>query len=418
MSLAGVDWLSAALTVKLNRPMVGPFKGGWRPGSLAWGYGRCNNRTPLEPYSNAKYSLRLPLELSLQNDSSDSLSHLKLRQVITDRLSQGHRSILLPNRTAHLPIKTLYPTRSIRGTLRALIGFLVLLAPTAFAQDAPLSRQEELRQQREAKSRAVKPYKPGSLEGGTLYVQKRRLLERFAEGWKGFHPVLGGMSTGSGFAGGVRYEKGFADGALSFKTSGAISTRVYQLYDLSFGAPKLLGGKLSLDFYSRYRSFPQEDFFGLGPDSRKQDRTNFAQEDSLFDFTLGWNWTRWLTTGARVGYLQTNIGRGTDKRFPSTEDLFSSTDFPELIHQPNYYHADAFFRIDYRDEPLNAHSGGLFELTYNVLRRSEAESLQFPTLRRRPAAVFPFLERRNGSSRFAPTLLSQTPAQDKAFHFT
>ena len=42
----------------------------------------------------------------------------------------------------------------------------------------------------------------------------------------------------------------------------------------------------------------------MGPDSREQDRTNFAQEDSLFDFTLGWNWTRWLTTGARVGYLQ------------------------------------------------------------------------------------------------------------------
>ena len=80
---------------------------------------------------------------------------------------------------------------------------------TASAQNAPATRQEELRQQRELKSKSIKPYKPGSLEGGTLYVQKERLLERFAEGWKGFHPVLGGMSTGSGFAGGVRYEKAF-----------------------------------------------------------------------------------------------------------------------------------------------------------------------------------------------------------------
>jgi hypothetical protein len=334
---------------------------------------------------------------------------------IIDPISGHQRSILFHNRTYEpfLPMKTLLRVDWIGVALQASIAIVVLLASAilpafALAQDAPLTRQEELRQQREAKSRSVKPYKPGSLEGGALYVQKERLLERFAEGWKGFHPVLGGMSTGSGFAGGVRYEKGFADGALSFKTSGAISTRVYQLYDLSFGAPKLLGGKLSLDFYSRYRSFPQEDFFGLGPDSRKQDRTNFAQEDSLFDFTLGWNWTRWLTTGARVGYLQTNIGRGTDKRFPSTEDLFSPADFPELIQQPNYYHADAFFRIDYRDEPRNTHSGGFFELTYKYyddrklnlysFRRFDADLQQF----------FPFLKKKRVIAFRAHTALSDT----------
>ncbi len=310
-------------------------------------------------------------------------------------------------------MKTLSWARATQGTLPATIGLLILLTPTIFpvtasAQNAPATRQEELRQQRELKSKSIKPYKPGSLEGGTLYVQKERLLERFAEGWKGFHPVLGGMSTGSGFAGGVRYEKHFADGALSFKTSGAISPKVYQLYDLNFGAPKLLGGKLSLDFYSRYRSSPQEDFFGLGPDSREQDRTNFAQEDSLFDFTLGWNWTRWLTTGARVGYLKTNIGRGTDKRFPSTEDLFSPADFPELIRQPNYYHADAFFRIDYRDEPLNPHSGGLFELTYRYYDDRKLNLYSFRRLDADLQQFFPFLKKKRVIAFRARTSLADT----------
>ena len=301
----------------------------------------------------------------------------------------------------------------IGAALRAFIAIVALLSTairpaTALAQQPPLPRQEELRQQREAKSKSLRPYKPGSLEGGTLYVQKERLLERFAEGWKGFHPKLGGLSTGSGFAGGVRYAPRIADGRVDFQTSGAISTRVYQFYDLRFGAPKLFGGKLFTEFYSRYRSYPQEDFFGLGPDSRKQDRTNFALEDSLFDVSAGWNWTKWLTTGITVGYLKTNIGRGTDKRFPSTEDLFSPTDFPELIQQPNYYHADAFFRIDYRDEPRNTHSGGFFELTYKYyddrklnlysFRRFDADLQQF----------FPFLKKKRVIAFRAHTALSDT----------
>jgi outer membrane protein assembly factor BamA len=282
--------------------------------------------------------------------------------------------------------------------------------PSVLAEEGIDSRQEEWRQRREAKSKELEPNQRNSVERGALYVQKERLLEKLAEGWKGFHPVFGGMSTGSGFAGGVRYEPRLADGAMSFRTSGAISTRVYQLYDLGVGAPRLLGGKLSLDFYARYRSSPQEDFFGLGPDSRVQDRTNFAQEDSLFDFTVGWNWTRWLTTGGRVGYLKTNIGRGTDERFPSTEDLFSPADFPELTNQPNYYHADAFFKVDYRDEPLNAHSGGLYELSYSYYDDQKLGLYTFRRLRAEVQQYFPFLKKKRVIAFRAGASLADTSA--------
>jgi hypothetical protein len=131
-------------------------------------------------------------------------------------------------------------------------------------------------------------------------------------------------------------------------------------------------------------------------------------EDSLFDVSVGWNWTKWLTTGITVGYLKTNIGRGTDKRFPSTEDLFSPTDFPELIEQPNYYHADAFFRIDYRDEPRNTHSGGLFELTYKYY---DDRKLNLYSFRRFDADVqqfFPFLKKKRVIAFRAHTALTDT----------
>lgn len=319
-------------------------------------------------------------------------------------------------------MKTLNLARATRRTLRALVEFMVLLGLTNFsdpalAQGKPLTRQQELLQQREAKSKVLKPNKSGSLEAGTLYVQKERVLERFAEGWKGIHPKLGGLSTGSGFAGGIRYAPRIADGQIDFQTSGAISPRLYQFYDLKLGAPKLLGGKLVTEFYSRYRSYPQEDFFGLGPNSRRGDRTNFALEDAVFDVSLGWNWTRWLRTGVTAGHLKTNIGRGTDQRFSTTESVFSSTALPELILQPNYNHLDAMLRVDYRDEPLNPHSGGKYQLLYSYY---DDQKLGLHSFRRLDAEVqqhFPFLRKKRVISFRALASLSDTnPGQSIPFY--
>ena len=179
---------------------------------------------------------------------------------------------------------------------------------------------------------------------------------------------------------------------------------------LASAPPSYSGASFLLISIPVIGAFPRKISSELGPDSRKEDRTNFAQEDSLFDFTLGWNWTRWLTTGARVGYLKTNIGRGTDKRFPSTEDLFSSTDLPELIDQPDYYHADAFFRIDYRDEPLNAHSGGLFELTYRYYDDRKLDLYSFRRFDAELQQFFPFLKKKRVIAFRAHTALSDTSA--------
>ena len=302
--------------------------------------------------------------------------------------------------TSHFsPINRLIREERIGAALQASIAIVVLLVSAIYpaftlAQEALLTRQQELRQQREVKGKSLKPYEPGSLEAGTLYVQKKRLLERVAEGWKGIHHKLGGLSTGSGFAAGIRYTPHIPEGRLDFQTSGAISPRVYQFYDLKLGTHSLLGGKLFTEFYSRYRSYPQEDFFGLGPSSRKQDRTNFAQEDSLFDFSLGWNWTKWLTTGVTAGHLKTNTGHGTDSRFPSTESVFSAADFPELAEQPNYNHFDALLRVDYRDEPLNPHSGGKYQLIYSYYDDQKLGRYSFRRLDAEVQQHFPFFSKK------------------------
>ncbi len=278
------------------------------------------------------------------------------------------------------------------------------------ADEPPLTREQEWQRQRQAKSAQLKPYRPGTLEAAALYIQNKRVLQKFAEGWKGFHPRLGGLSTGSGFAGGIRYAPRLSDGKLDFQTSGAVSTSLYQFYDLKLGAPRLFSGKLSTEFYSRYRSYPREDFFGLGPNSSKQDRTDFALEDSSYDVSAGWNWTRWLTTGLRAGYLKTNIGSGKDGRFANTETRFSPAVLPEIARQPSFYHTDAFFRIDYRDEALNTHAGGKYEIAYSYYDDLKLDRHTFRRLDAELQQHFPFLKKKRVISLRALASLSDTSA--------
>ena len=280
----------------------------------------------------------------------------------------------------------------------------------SWAEDEELTREEEWRQLREEKGKTLKPDPHNSIEKGALYVQKERLLEKLEQGWSGFHPRFGGLSTGSGFAAGVRYAPIIAGGKFDFQVSGAASLRVYQLYDLTLGAPKLFEGKFSLDFYGRYNSYPQEDFFGIGSDSRSADRTNYARENKLYDITAGINWKRWLVTGIRTGYEQTNVGRGTDNRFPSTDAFYSPEQLPELKYQPNYYHMDGFIRFDTLDEPRNPHAGGKYEIDLAYYKDQNLKLYSFRRLDIELLQNFPFLQKKRVITARALTRLTDTAA--------
>ena len=72
----------------------------------------------------------------------------------------------------------------------------------------------------------------------------------------------------------------------------------------------------------------------------------------------------WYQVGTRFGRLDGTIGRGTDSRFPSIEDLFTDADAPGLAQQPDYSYAEVFTVVDYRDQDDNARDGGFYSLTW------------------------------------------------------
>ena len=276
--------------------------------------------------------------------------------------------------------------------LAGVAGFIVAIGVTADSFIVFFERlKDEIRALREKKATAPSnPDKPNKIEGALLWMQERKIKEKLetpGAGYKGFRPRLGGLSTGSGFALGTLFDRpGLWGGRMDFSMTGAASFKAYQLYAMKFDFPRLLNKRAFLSMDLRYRSMPQEDYFGLGPDSRRQDRTDYLYEDATYELSAGARPRRWLAFGTRLAWIQLNVGRGTDPRFPTTESIFNDLNTPGLVRQPDFLRSQVFAEVDYRDSAGNPHRGGLYRGEFSLyearkapfdFRRFEAEVQQY-----------------------------------------
>jgi len=257
------------------------------------------------------------------------------------------------------------------------------------------SRAEEWERQRIEKASALTAPNRGGLESGIYQFEDRRILERFENGFAGFHPKLGGMSTGSGFALGTEFRNdALAAENLLIRIAGQGSFSGYQLYETQFGLPRLADGRLFLDFTARYRNYPQEDFSGIGPDSQVSDRTNYRLEDTDLVGTIGARTNDWLSLGFRGGLLRTNTGTGTDARFPATESRFDDILAPALQDQPNYLYAGPYLEIDYRDSKFNPRAGGYYHAEWTSFDDRKLGQFGFNRFEGEIRQYIPFFNRR------------------------
>jgi hypothetical protein len=272
-------------------------------------------------------------------------------------------------------------------------AMVLCCAAPSVAQDLD-SRAGRLLQQRQDKAKQLQPPEKHGLESALFEFKNRRWLERFQAGYKGFHPMLGGLSTGSGFALGAQYLRtGVANNSLDFYASGQASFIGYQRYRTGLSAPRLANGHATLAFDFTQNNAPQEDFYGVGSDSQESDRANYRLETTEYAFKAGVRPVRHVEVGVRAGFFNTNVGHGTDTRFPSVEDVFSPLAAPGVNLQPHYKYAGAYAGFDSRDSELNPRSGG----NYKVEGRYYHDDLGVFSFRRWRAEVqqyFPFFNQR------------------------
>ena len=279
-----------------------------------------------------------------------------------------------------------------RAVLIACVSVMCAAAVSAQEPEAS-SRAELLAKLREQKAQNLQPYEPKGMEKALLYIEEHRIVERLsiADGW---YPRIGGLTTGGGFAGGVGYRKHLFGDQFFLNASTAISTKAYKEVVADASLPGLVNGWLEIGTNVHWRDFPQEDFFGIGGDSLLTNRTNYAHESAGISGRVALKPVRWLRFGTEIGHVSQTIGTGTDRRFPSTETVFTDADAAGLAEQPSFLFKNLFIEIDYRDQPGNPRSGGLWRATYGSWNERELNQYDFGRFDAEAAHFFPIFDKK------------------------
>jgi surface antigen Omp85-like protein len=271
----------------------------------------------------------------------------------------------------------------------APLAFLTLALP-ALGQTPP-TRAETLRQQREEKAKSAAPYEPSGLEKALTIAEDKAVV---LLGREGFYPKLGSLTTGSGFAfgAGFRNRPVFKHyGTLDLWAAGSL--RKYWAVETRATFPDLANGHLFAEAWATRRDYPQEDFFGIGPEASRSEQVNFAFRRTIIGARGGVRPLRRLLVGGGVQYVQPNLGPGQDTRVPSIEALFNEATAPGLDQQPNYLLTSGLVELDYR-QPINARKGGWYLIEFIRYHDRDRDTYSFNRLDVDLRQYVPFLAER------------------------
>jgi hypothetical protein len=242
-----------------------------------------------------------------------------------------------------------------------VLAFLFPVSSVASAQEAQ-TREEADRQRREQQAQKVTPYQPNGLERALDFAEDKAIfiLDR-----EGIHPQLGSLTTGSGFAYGV----GFRDrdlfsnrGAMEIWAAGSIKR--YWATEARMTFPRLAHNHLHLEAWGSRRDYPQENFFGIGPDSNRDDRSDYAIRTDHVGGRAGVRPVEHLLVGGDAEYLKPRLGAGKNDRFPDVPVVFPPSEVPGINSRSDFMRTAAFVEVDYR-QPIYPKKGGWYRFDFS-----------------------------------------------------
>jgi hypothetical protein len=137
----------------------------------------------------------------------------------------------------------------------------------------------------------------------------------------------------------LRYE-----GADPFYAEAGYSLRQYEHYEAGV---ELGDDRVGGVFMGRYRRMRQPHFWGVGPDSREEDRSDFSQDLGTVGASGWWRPLNvpLLVTGG-VAWETNRVGGGWDSSYPNTDEVFGSDDVFGLDESTDYVRVDAGATFD------------------------------------------------------------------------
>lgn len=255
-----------------------------------------------------------------------------------------------------------------------LAAFVGLAASLAYGQERATgsSRSDQLAAEREEKAGHASSPERSTVERALYWYDNQDLLVKIQSGWNGFRMASGGFAAGAGTTLGISYNRTTASPAaltranrIELDTVAAYSTRGYTRTGGGVTLARIAGAPVDARVRAEYYRYPQEDFFGLGPDSSQEDRTSYLQQGVERTADVIWRPIQGVEVGGGVSGMRLEIGSGTDSRYPAIGSVVDTTTLPGFVDEATYLRKDASVAFDWRDNPLHPHAGGRYAVQYS-----------------------------------------------------
>jgi len=264
------------------------------------------------------------------------------------------------------------PARVVsRCCFRILCGFLLWLSGTLFAQ--PASRAEAIAAEEAEKAKTLEPPKLSKAEEWVLKGEQLFLVDP-----SGFFPYFDSVYQGGGLTLGAGYRKFFGDNSF-WDVKGLYSIKNYKLIQGDIISRDHLNRRLDYGLTAGWRDATQVSYFGIGPQTHKDDRTNFRFQESYFEGFGEFGILRWLPIRGGVGFEQWNTLEGQGDE-PSIETRHTSATAPGLGADIGYVHSRIATGIDSRISPGYTRRGGLYQATLHDYRETSGGGYSFQRL--------------------------------------
>jgi outer membrane protein assembly factor BamA len=259
---------------------------------------------------------------------------------------------------------------------RQLLAALVMLGVLTTAVSAQQAQDGSAPAQAVAAANAAPPPdEPGFVQKAKTWAEDHQILERLNGDIDGWYPRLGGMTRGGGFAFGPGYRMHV--GNVLVDLSAGVSTKTYKAADVKVRWLQAMNERFELWTNYRYEDFPQEDYFGRGLTSLRDNRTSYDFDSNQIQAIGLFKPVPWLRLGTELGYMWPDVGEGSDPNFPSIDQIFSDVEAPGLLEQPKYLHTTFFADIDYRDERGRPRDGGFYHVALGLWNDRNLEQYDF-----------------------------------------
>ena len=183
---------------------------------------------------------------------------------------------------------------------------------------------------------------PPPQNGATAFAKKAMALFD-----KPLHPIVKSVAPGGGFGPGVAYTRDRKTGGpWFFRTEAVITPFKYWNAEANL---QYQNDWLHGELYGRARDMKRLDFYGIGIDAGRDNRSTYEYLDRSAGGLASVRFAQFdvLAVGARIEQLWPDIGPGSNPDFPSIEQRFSSADAPGLDAQPSFGAYTGFVNFNY-----------------------------------------------------------------------